>query len=164
METSRGDAVAATWIFRGGDESRRRWTWKLGRDRRAHHRYSPLVDSSDMGPCEWARLAVDIGANYMDFDGFVVVTGTDTMAYVASALAFMLENLGKPVIVTGSQIPLCEAHVCCAERAADGSRRRRGCHVDIPRRRVAAAARRDIRSRPSRASGTTTRGETSSCP
>ncbi|GMH48486.1 hypothetical protein TL16_g00300 [Triparma laevis f. inornata] len=74
------------------------------------HEYSPLLDSSDMGPCDWACIAVDIEKNYLYFDGFVVLTGTDTMAYTASALSFMLENLGKPVIFTGSQIPLCEAY------------------------------------------------------
>jgi len=70
------------------------------------HEYDPLMDSSDMGPEQWTRLALDISRNYLHFDGFVVATGTDTMAYAASALAFMLENLGKPVILTGSQIPL----------------------------------------------------------
>lgn len=54
--------------------------------------------------------ANDIKANYLHFDGFVVCTGTDTMAYFATALSFMLENLGKPVIFTGSQIPLCEPY------------------------------------------------------
>jgi L-asparaginase len=70
------------------------------------HEYKPFVDSSDLGPADWARLAKDIRANYLHFDGFVVITGTDTMAYAATALAFMLENLGKPVVFTGSQIPL----------------------------------------------------------
>jgi L-asparaginase len=74
------------------------------------HEYQPLLDSSDMGPRDWARLASDIRDNYYHFDGFVVLTGTDTMAYAATALAFMLENLSKPVIFTGSQIPLCEAY------------------------------------------------------
>lgn len=74
------------------------------------HEYSPLIDSSDMGPGDWALLAKDIGDNYYDFDGFVILMGTDTMAYAASALAFMLENLGKPVILTGSQIPLIESY------------------------------------------------------
>jgi len=74
------------------------------------HEYSPLLDSSDMSPSDWGLLASDIRANYFDFDGFVVLMGTDTMAYAASALSFMLENLGKPVIFTGSQIPLCEAY------------------------------------------------------
>ena len=74
------------------------------------HEYEPLLDSSDMGPDDWARIALDIRTNYLHFDGFVVLTGTDTMAYAATALSFMLENLGKPVVFTGSQIPLCEAY------------------------------------------------------
>lgn len=74
------------------------------------HEYSPFYDSSDLGPADWALLAKDISANYLHFDGFVVLMGTDTMAYVASALSFMLENLGKPVVFTGSQIPLCDPY------------------------------------------------------
>lgn len=74
------------------------------------HEYTPFFDSSDLGPADWARVATDIATNYLHFDGFVVVTGTDTMAYFATALSFMLENLGKPVVFTGSQIPLCEPH------------------------------------------------------
>lgn len=74
------------------------------------HEYSPLMDSSDLGPQDWVRLANDIASNYLHFDGFVIVMGTDTMAFAASALAFMLENLGKPVILTGSQIPLYEPY------------------------------------------------------
>lgn len=74
------------------------------------HEYSPFYDSSDLGPADWARIAQDIRVNYLHFDGFVVLTGTDTMAYQATALSFMLENLGKPVVFTGSQIPLCEPY------------------------------------------------------
>ncbi|MGA7616768.1 MAG: asparaginase [Thermoanaerobaculia bacterium] len=70
--------------------------------------YEPLLDSSNMMPSDWLRIARDIAAHYDEFDGFVVFHGTDTMAYTASALAFMLEGLRKPVILTGSQIPLCE--------------------------------------------------------
>jgi L-asparaginase len=70
------------------------------------HEYSPLIDSSDMNPSHWQLIADDIKDKYADYDGFVVLHGTDTMAYTASALSFMLENLTKPVIVTGSQIPL----------------------------------------------------------
>lgn len=70
--------------------------------------YQPLLDSSNMTVHEWNRIAHDIAQEYEQFDGFVVFHGTDTMAYTASALSFMLENLGKPVIVTGSQIPLSE--------------------------------------------------------
>lgn len=68
--------------------------------------YCPLLDSSNMTPSDWQLIADDIKHHYQDFDAFVVLHGTDTMAYTASALSFMLENLGKPVIVTGSQIPL----------------------------------------------------------
>lgn len=69
------------------------------------HEYSPLIDSSNMTPADWQRIAEDISNNYDDYDGFVVLHGTDTMAYTSSALSFMFENLSKPVIVTGSQIP-----------------------------------------------------------
>ena len=72
------------------------------------HEYTPLLDSSNMTPREWVAIARDIGDHYDDYDGFVVLHGTDTMAYTTSALPFMLRGLGKPVIVTGSQIPLCE--------------------------------------------------------
>lgn len=72
------------------------------------HEYCPLIDSADMTPADWQKIADDIGKNYDDYDGFVILHGTDTMAYTASALSFMLENLAKPVIVTGSQIPLTE--------------------------------------------------------
>jgi L-asparaginase len=68
--------------------------------------YHPLIDSSNMTPSDWQRIADDIKANYDDYDGFVVLHGTDTMAFTSSALSFMFENLRKPVIVTGSQIPL----------------------------------------------------------
>ena len=72
------------------------------------HEYQPLMDSSDMTPADWQHIADDIAANYDKYDGFVILHGTDTMAFTASALSFMLKNLGKPVIVTGSQIPLAE--------------------------------------------------------
>src|SRR5205085_12569490 len=72
------------------------------------HEYSPLLDSSNMTPREWVKIARDIAGVYGRYDGFVVLHGTDTMAYTASALPFMLSGLAKPVIVTGSQIPLCE--------------------------------------------------------
>ena len=68
--------------------------------------YHPLIDSSNMSPADWQRIANDIQEHYDEYDGFVVLHGTDTMAYTSSALSFMLENLTKPVIVTGSQIPL----------------------------------------------------------
>ncbi len=72
------------------------------------HEYTPLLDSAEMTPHSWERIAQDIAQNHDAYDGFVVLHGTDTMAYTASALSFMLTNLAKPVILTGSQIPLVE--------------------------------------------------------
>lgn len=68
--------------------------------------FDPTVDSSNMNPELWVKLAEIIEENYESFDGFVVLHGSDTMSYSASALSFMLENLNKPVIFTGSQLPL----------------------------------------------------------
>lgn len=68
--------------------------------------FDPVKDSSNVDPEVWVKLAEIIEEGYKDFDGFVVLHGTDTMAYTASALSFMLENLGKPVILTGSQLPI----------------------------------------------------------
>ena len=70
--------------------------------------FDPPIDSSDMNPAHWQEIARSIADNYDAYDGFVVLHGTDTMAYTASALSFMLENLNKPVIITGSQLPMCE--------------------------------------------------------
>ena len=68
--------------------------------------FLPLIDSSDVHPVIWKKIALCIQENYDQFDGFVVLHGTDTMAYSASALSFMLENLTKPVIFTGAQLPI----------------------------------------------------------
>ncbi|HLO90485.1 MAG: asparaginase [Chloroflexota bacterium] len=68
--------------------------------------FDPLIDSSNMKPAFWIRLAGVIEVNYDKYDGFVVLHGTDTMAYTASVLSFMLENLNKPVVLTGSQLPM----------------------------------------------------------
>lgn len=70
--------------------------------------FNPPIDSSDMSPMHWVEIARNIEENFDRFDGFVVLHGTDTMAYTASALSFMLENLHKPVIITGSQLPIGE--------------------------------------------------------
>jgi asparaginase (EC 3.5.1.1) len=70
------------------------------------YQFDPPIDSSDMEPQAWAKLVKIINYNYDNFDGFVILHGTDTMAYTASALSFMLENLSKPVILTGSQLPI----------------------------------------------------------
>ena len=72
------------------------------------HEMKPLLDSSDITVKEWNRIASVIYDNYIGYDGFVVLHGTDTMAYTASALSFILDGLDKPVILTGSQIPLSE--------------------------------------------------------
>lgn len=72
--------------------------------------YTPLLDSSDIRPEHWLTMAQDIAANYQQYDGFVILHGTDTMAYTAAALHILLENLAKPVIITGAQIPLSEEH------------------------------------------------------
>lgn len=72
----------------------------------ATYQFQPPIDSSDMSPELWCQLAHIIADRYDDYDGFVVLHGTDTMAYTASALSYMLENLTKPVIFTGSQLPI----------------------------------------------------------
>jgi len=70
------------------------------------HCFEPLVDSSNMSPEFWVKIAEVIKDHYEQHDGFVILHGSDTMAFTASALSFMLENLNKPVILTGSQLPL----------------------------------------------------------
>ncbi|MEN8116750.1 MAG: asparaginase [Bacteroidota bacterium] len=68
--------------------------------------FSPALDSSNMNPATWLKIARTIERNYSKYDGFVVLHGTDTMAYTASALSYMFENLDKPIIFTGSQLPI----------------------------------------------------------
>lgn len=68
--------------------------------------FNPPLDSSNMTPEEWGKIAVVIKDNYIKYDGFVVLHGTDTMAYTASALSYMFSNLDKPIILTGSQLPI----------------------------------------------------------
>lgn len=70
------------------------------------YQFDPPIDSSDMSPRLWSQLVRIIAERYDQFDGFVILHGTDTMAYTASALSFMLENLTKPVVLTGSQLPI----------------------------------------------------------
>ncbi|CAG2169507.1 unnamed protein product, partial [Oppiella nova] len=72
------------------------------------YEYEPLLDSSNFTVDDWINIALDIQQSYHHFNGFVILHGTDTMAYTASALSYMLENLGKTVVITGSQIPLFE--------------------------------------------------------
>lgn len=73
-----------------------------------HIQFDPPIDSSNIDVQHWQQLARSIEKNYDKFDGFVVLHGTDTMAYTASAMSFMLEHLSKPVIITGSQLPIGE--------------------------------------------------------
>lgn len=68
--------------------------------------FDPPIDSSDVHPGIWVKIVQVIEDNYEAYDGFVVLHGSDTMAYTASAVSFMLENLGKPVVFTGSQLPI----------------------------------------------------------
>ena len=70
------------------------------------YQFVPAIDSSNMSPKNWADIVRIIVDKYENYDGFVILHGTDTMAYTASALSFMLENLTKPVILTGSQLPI----------------------------------------------------------
>lgn len=80
---------------------------RLGYDL-AHKEFNPPIDSSNMNPHYWQEIADIIAQSYNNFDAFVILHGTDTMAYTASALSFMLRNLTKPVILTGSQLPIGE--------------------------------------------------------
>jgi L-asparaginase len=68
--------------------------------------FTPPIDSSNMTPAIWVKIANTIERNYSKFDGFVILHGTDTMAYTASALSYMFENLDKPIVLTGSQLPI----------------------------------------------------------
>ena len=70
------------------------------------HSFEEIIDSSNMNPAIWSQLAGLIESNYDTVDGFVILHGSDTMAFTASALSFMLKNLAKPVIFTGSQLPI----------------------------------------------------------
>ncbi|MFA5330535.1 MAG: asparaginase [Prolixibacteraceae bacterium] len=68
--------------------------------------FTPPIDSSNMTPAIWVKIAKTIERHYSKFDGFVILHGTDTMAYTASALSYMFENLDKPIVLTGSQLPI----------------------------------------------------------
>lgn len=70
--------------------------------------YDPLKDSCNMSISDWIKIASDIESHYHSYDAFIILHGTDTMAYTVSALSFLLENLGKTVVFTGSQIPFSE--------------------------------------------------------
>lgn len=68
--------------------------------------FEPLIDSSEISPTKWREMVQVVKANYDKYDGFVILHGTDTMSYTASALSFMFDNLTKPIIFTGSQLPI----------------------------------------------------------
>ena len=72
------------------------------------HSFEPIIDSSNMKPEIWIEMAQIIKDNYANYDGFVILHGSDTMAFTASVLSFMLEGLQKPVILSGSQLPIGE--------------------------------------------------------
>lgn len=93
----------------------------------------PVIDSSNVTPANWAALAELIRDNYTRYDGFVVLHGTDTMSYTASALSFMLENLAKPVVFTGSQIPIGVLRTDGRETSSRPSRSRGRTSADAPR-------------------------------
>lgn len=82
--------------------------------------FSKPIDSSDLGPEEWKKVAGYIQENYESYDGFLILHGTDTMSYTASALSFMLKGLRKPVILTGSQLPIGDLRTDAKENLLTG--------------------------------------------
>lgn len=88
--------------------------------------YPALLDSSSMGPADWNRIAADIITRHDDFDGFVILHGTDTLAYTAAALSFQLENLARPVLITGSQRPWLLANSDAPANVAEALRQAAG--------------------------------------
>jgi len=99
------------------------------------HSFDPIIDSSNMTPEIWAEIAVLIRDRYEEFDGFVILHGSDTMAFTASALSFMLENLSKPVILTGSQLPIGEIRTDAKENlitALEIAATKNGGHAMVP--------------------------------
>ena len=94
------------------------------------YQFDSPVDSSDMTPDLWAQLVRIIAERYERYDGFVILHGTDTMAYTASALSFMLENLTKPVILTGSQLPIGQLRTDGKENLVTSIELASACHPD----------------------------------
>ncbi len=82
--------------------------------------FATPIDSSDVGPEEWKKIAGYIAENYAAYDGFLILHGTDTMSYTASALSFMLKGLRKPVILTGSQLPIGDLRTDAKENLLTG--------------------------------------------
>ncbi len=77
------------------------------------------IDSSNMTPYDWVKIAKEIYSDYENYDGFIITHGTDTMAYTSSALTYMLEGIDKPVILTGSQYPICKEHTDAIQNLSD---------------------------------------------
>lgn len=96
--------------------------------------FDPLLDSSNIGPAIWVRIAQYIYKKYKDYDGFVILHGSDTMAYTGSALSFILEGLAKPVILTGSQLPINEIRTDAKENMITAIQI--AAHPDMPIREV----------------------------
>jgi L-asparaginase len=96
----------------------------------ATYQFNPPIDSSDMSPALWTELAHIISDHYNEYDGFVILHGTDTMAYTASALSFMLQNLTKPVILTGSQLPIGQLRTDGKENLITSIEMASACHLD----------------------------------
>jgi L-asparaginase len=90
------------------------------------HSFDHIIDSSNMNPAVWSELAGLIESNYDTVDGFVILHGSDTMAFTASALSFMLQNLNKPVIFTGSQLPISAVRTDAKEKLDDLYRNSQG--------------------------------------
>ncbi|MDY6270270.1 MAG: type I asparaginase [Prevotella sp.] len=94
------------------------------------YQFTPPIDSSDISPRQWAQLVRIISQRYDEYDGFVILHGTDTMAYTASALSFLLENLTKPVILTGSQLPIGQLRTDGKENMMTSLELASACHED----------------------------------
>ena len=94
------------------------------------YQFTQPIDSSDMSPRLWSQLVRIITEKYDRYDGFVILHGTDTMAYTASALSFMLENLTKPVILTGSQLPINQLRTDGKENLITSIEIASACHDD----------------------------------
>lgn len=92
------------------------------------HAYSPPLDSSNMNPAIWVELASIIEKNYHRYDGFMIMHGSDTMAFTASALSFLFENLSKPVVLTGSQLPIGEIRTDARENIITAMEIAAACH------------------------------------
>ena len=95
--------------------------------------FSEPIDSSDMSPDYWVKIAEIIENRYHDIDGFVVLTGTDTMSYTASALSFILKNLNKPVIFTGSQLPIGDLRTDAKENLITAIQVAAACEDGVPK-------------------------------